>query len=123
MIHRATADFWSDYNALPAEIRGRADKQFTLLKINPQHPSLHFKKLGERKGQEIWSVRVSLKYRALAVKFPMGTCGFELVTTTFMTQKPADLKPILAEDAGLGLGLWDQEFLHRPSVPTNPTRN
>jgi len=68
MIHRAIADFWTDYHALPAEIRARADKQFVLLKDNPQHPSLQFKKIGERNGQEIWSARVTLKYRALAVK-------------------------------------------------------
>jgi hypothetical protein len=44
MIHRANADFWNDYRALPADIRVRADKQFALLKDNPQHPSLQFKK-------------------------------------------------------------------------------
>jgi hypothetical protein len=70
MIHRANADFWNDYAALPVEIRARADKQFGLLKKNPQHPSLQFKKLVELKGQEIWSARVTLKYRALAVKLP-----------------------------------------------------
>ena len=43
-------------------------KSFALLRANPQHPSLHFKKLGERNGREIWSARVTLKYRALAVK-------------------------------------------------------
>ena len=68
MLHRANADFWNDYRALPADIRARADKQFALLKADPRHPSLHFKKLGDRSGQEIWSARVSLKYRALAVK-------------------------------------------------------
>ena len=67
-IHRANADFWNDYRTLPADIRSRADKQFALLKDNPQHPSLQFKKIGNRSGQEIWSVRVTLKYRALAVK-------------------------------------------------------
>jgi hypothetical protein len=36
--------------------------------VNPQHPSLHFKKLGGSKGQEIWSARVTLKYCSLAVK-------------------------------------------------------
>jgi hypothetical protein len=70
MIHRTNADFWSDYERLPAGIRARADKQFALLKENPQHPSLHFKKIGQREGQEIWSARVTLKYRALAIKFP-----------------------------------------------------
>lgn len=69
MTHRANADFWNDYAALPAEIRVRADKQFALLKTNPRHPSLQFKKLGDRDGQEIWSARVTLRYRALAVKF------------------------------------------------------
>ena len=70
MIHRANADFWNDYRRLPEEIRARADKQFAVLNENPQHPSLHFKKLGDRNGQEIWSARVTLKYRALAVKLP-----------------------------------------------------
>jgi hypothetical protein len=70
MIHRANADFWNDYDALPADIRARADKQFALLRSSPQHPSLHFKKLSDRNGQEIWSARVTLKYRALAIKLP-----------------------------------------------------
>ena len=76
MTHRANADFWKDYHALPAEIRTRADKQFALLKSNPQHPSLQFKKLGDRRGQEIWSARVTLKYRAIAVKLPDGYLWF-----------------------------------------------
>jgi hypothetical protein len=68
MIHRASADFWSDYHALPNDIRVRADKQFALLKNDPAHGSLQFKKIGVREGKEIWSARVTLKYRALAVK-------------------------------------------------------
>ena len=70
MIHRANADFWNDYRALPANIRARVDKQFVLLKNNPRHPSLQFKKLGDRNGQEIWSAQATLKYRALAVRLP-----------------------------------------------------
>lgn len=68
MAHRANSDFWNDYQALSLDIRARADKQFALLKTNPKHPSLQFKKIGERRGQEIWSARVTLKYRALAVR-------------------------------------------------------
>ena len=70
MIHRTNTDFWSDYRMLPEGIRARADKQFSLLKADPRHPSLNFKKLGDRNGQEVWSARVTLKYRALAVKLP-----------------------------------------------------
>lgn len=67
-MHRTTADFWKDYRALRADIREGANKQFALLKANPRHPSVQFKKLTERGGQEIWSARVTRKYRALATK-------------------------------------------------------
>ena len=76
MEHRAASDFWQEYLALPQEVRGRADKQFSLLKENPQHPSLQFKKIGERHGQEIWSARITLGYRALAIKRPDGYLWF-----------------------------------------------
>jgi len=74
--HAASADFWAAYQALPQQIRDRADKQFALLTVNPQHPSLQFKKLGERSGNEIWSARVTLQYRALAIKRPSGFLWF-----------------------------------------------
>lgn len=76
MQHDATTDFWRVYVALPQEIRDRADKQFALLKANPLHPSLRFKKVGERHGQEIWSARVTLNYRALAIRRPEGYLWF-----------------------------------------------
>jgi hypothetical protein len=52
------------YDALPASVRDLADKNFVLLKRNPKHPSLHFKRL---KGN-LWSVRIGRKHRALAVE-------------------------------------------------------
>ncbi len=76
MQHRAATDFWREYHGLPQELRTRADKQFLLLKSNPQHPSLQFKKVGERHGEEIWSARVTLSYRALAIKRPDGYLWF-----------------------------------------------
>ena len=63
MNHRASRRFWTCYNALPAEVRDLADEHYKLLKSNPNHPSLHFKKIGS-----FWSVRVGLHYRALAVE-------------------------------------------------------
>ncbi|MEW6235298.1 MAG: hypothetical protein AB1656_07925 [Candidatus Omnitrophota bacterium] len=33
-----------------------------MLKSNPWHPSLHFKKIGK-----VWSARIGMDYRALAV--------------------------------------------------------
>jgi hypothetical protein len=76
MPHRATPDFWEGYQTLPQEIRNRADQKFLLLKANQQHPSLQFKKIGERQGQEIWSARITLNYRALAIKRTDGYLWF-----------------------------------------------
>jgi hypothetical protein len=63
MIHRATPRFWSCYRKLPDEIQRTADRGYELLCADPRHPSLHFKQIGE-----LWSVRVGLHYRALAVE-------------------------------------------------------
>lgn len=63
MKHHASPGFWTLYEALPAETRELADKSFELLKNDPRHPSLRFKKLGRH-----WSVRVGAHYRALAVE-------------------------------------------------------
>jgi mRNA-degrading endonuclease RelE of RelBE toxin-antitoxin system len=76
MRHRTSLNFWQKYWTLPQEIRNRADKQFLRLKTNPQHPSIQFKKLSERYGQEIYSARVTLDYRALAFKRPDGYFWF-----------------------------------------------
>lgn len=76
MQHRATFDFWQHYHALSQEVRVRADKRFSLLKANSQHPSLQFKKLGERHGLEIWAVRVTLNPRALGIKRSDGFSWF-----------------------------------------------
>jgi hypothetical protein len=69
--HYATPDFWAGYRNLPSHIREVADKNFTLLKMDPRHPSLHFKKIGK-----IWSVRIGLFHRALAVKADDGFLWF-----------------------------------------------
>lgn len=67
MKHRADEDFWSAYDRLPREVRLHADKAFELLKSDPKHPSLHFKKIGHR-----WSARIDRKHRALALETDDG---------------------------------------------------
>jgi hypothetical protein len=62
MRHFASRAFWQAYAKLPEQVRALADKNYALLKENPQHPSLQFKKVGR-----FWSVRVGLRYRALAI--------------------------------------------------------
>ena len=62
MKHFASSKFWVLYQALPEEVRRLADKNYQLLKSNPCHPSLHFKRIGA-----LWSVRVGDHYRALGI--------------------------------------------------------
>lgn len=67
MRHFASPRFWALYQALPTDVRDLADKKYALLKSDPRHPSLHFKRLGE-----LWSVRVGDHYRALGADVEDG---------------------------------------------------
>jgi hypothetical protein len=71
MNHFATPSFWADYRKLPAEVQQLADKNFALLRQNPQHPSLRLKKIGV-----VWSARVGLHYRVLAKERTEGLVWF-----------------------------------------------
>jgi len=52
------------------------------LKENPRHPSLQFKKIGK-----VWSIRIGLHHRALAVALPDGFLWFWIGTHTEYDQK------------------------------------
>ena len=45
MNHFTGPSFWNCYDKLPKSIREPANKKFNLLKENPEHPSLHLKKV------------------------------------------------------------------------------
>jgi hypothetical protein len=80
-MHYTTRRFWQCYDALPESIQNIADQSYQLLKTNPGHPSLHFKKLGGK----YWSVRVGSSYRAVESKWNLVFLGFGLVHTQNMT--------------------------------------
>ena len=67
MRHFASPEFWRMHRRLPADVRDLADKNFQLLKADPRHPSLRFKKI-----DRLWSVRVGAHYRALGLDRPEG---------------------------------------------------
>lgn len=52
---------------MPADVRDLADKNYALLKSDPRHPSLRFKRIGA-----LWSVRVGDHYRALGTDVKEG---------------------------------------------------
>lgn len=78
MSHFTLPRFWQHYNQLPREVRELADKNYALLKTDPFHPSLHFKKVGSKR--ELWSVRVGEQYRALGAEKPTGILWFWIGT-------------------------------------------
>ena len=65
MNHHTTADFWECYARLPEAVQQVADRHDALLRADPRHPSLHFKKVGR-----LWSVGAGAGYRALAAEAP-----------------------------------------------------
>jgi hypothetical protein len=75
MRHFASPSFWECYGDLPSSIQELADRNFELLKANPNHPSLHLKKVGK-----YWSARVGRKYRAVAVEIEEGLLWFWIGT-------------------------------------------
>jgi hypothetical protein len=71
MKHHAAPEFWQLFDALPKKLQKLARKNFALLKRNPKHPSLHFKRIGA-----YWSVRVGRDYRAVAEETEDGLLRF-----------------------------------------------
>ncbi len=71
MKHHASPEFWAAYNTLPGPVGELADKNFELLKNDPRHPSLHFKRVGR-----FFSARVGLSHRALGVRVDDGILWF-----------------------------------------------
>jgi len=77
MKHYASSRFWKLYGQLPEEVRTLADKNFALLKGNPRHASLQFKKVGP-----YWSARVGAQYRAVAAEMDGEFVWFWIGTHT-----------------------------------------
>jgi hypothetical protein len=53
------------FDRLPLHAQDLADRAFRLWNKDPQHPSLHFKRVGT--AQPVYSVRVGAHWRALAL--------------------------------------------------------
>ena len=65
MQSRTTRQFWRLFLELPIDVQRAARRAYQLFIDNPGHPGLQFKKI---EGEDnIYSARISLEYRALAV--------------------------------------------------------
>ena len=65
MTSKTTDRFRKAYTQLPEHVRRRAREAYRLFRDNPNHPSLRFKHV--HATRPIYSARVGLGYRALAV--------------------------------------------------------
>jgi len=70
MKSETTLRFRKAYEHLPEQIKVSARRAYNLWKENPHHPGLQFKQI--HKSQPIFSVRITLSWRALGVK--EGNC-------------------------------------------------
>ena len=66
MKSRTSLGFWQHFELLPAKAQEHARESYKLWQDNPNHPSLHFKKVSRR--EPIYSVRVGLHYRSLGLR-------------------------------------------------------
>ena len=57
--------FWDAYRRLPAHVRRQARDSYRFFTSNPNHPSLDFKRVSQRRP--VYSVRISADYRALGL--------------------------------------------------------
>ncbi len=57
--------FWHAYRSLDGKVKSSVKKAYRLWHEDPFHPSLRFKCINRE--ENIWSVRLSLGYRALGV--------------------------------------------------------
>lgn len=53
------------YRHLPEHVRSQARQAYRLFANDPQHPSLRFKRVSQRRP--VYSVRINVDYRALGV--------------------------------------------------------
>jgi len=66
MNSRTTERFRACFARLPQEIQRQAREAYTRFVDNPSHPGLRFKQV--HPVQPVYSVRISLDYRALGVR-------------------------------------------------------
>jgi hypothetical protein len=66
VISHTTSRFWKAYRQLDENVQKKARRAYELFEQNPQHPSLHFKKV--HPTEPLYSARVSLNHRALGMR-------------------------------------------------------
>lgn len=66
MKSKRTKQFRALFAELPESVQRQANEAYQLFQANPSHPGLSFKQVSPR--GPVYSVRVGLHYRALAIR-------------------------------------------------------
>lgn len=66
MKSKRTKRFQTLFAALPEEVQAQANKAYRQFTVDPSHPGLEFKQVHWK--DPIYSARVGIHYRALAIK-------------------------------------------------------
>jgi len=83
---------------LPVSVREVARKNYRLWQQNSRHPSLHFEKAGK-----LWSIRVGIGHRALAIETSDGYCWVFQLAFLHGAAKAEKLQVVAAFERLLGL--------------------
>ncbi|MGH7164168.1 MAG: hypothetical protein ACREIS_01430 [Nitrospiraceae bacterium] len=65
MKSQTLPSFWDTHRHPPDPVKQSAKKAYLIWRESPFHPSLHFKCINQE--ERIWSVRITLGYRALGI--------------------------------------------------------
>ena len=68
MISKRTKQFRALFAELPESVQRQANDAYRLFRANPSHPGLAFKQVSA--NGPVYSVRIGLHYRALAIRKP-----------------------------------------------------
>ncbi len=63
MISTCTEEFWEAFNSLPMNVQEKAKKAYRDWQLNTGNSSANFKPV--KGAKDMWSIRVTDKYRAL----------------------------------------------------------
>lgn len=74
MTSHTSSRFWKSYDRLPNHIKRQARQAYKQFAIDPQHPSLQFKRV--HTSLPVYSARITLEYRAIGIRDKDEIVGF-----------------------------------------------
>ena len=100
MKSKTTREFRSAFARLPQHIQAHARDAFRLFLLDPQHPSLRFKRI--HSTEPIFSARITLDYRALGLRRGNSSSGIgSAATKTTINSCQSESLPRIESGASL----------------------